>query len=612
MKPRPHGRPRSPGSPLYNLAWVAAILAGTWHGQQASAQQALEPVPGKTTTGFPAMSNVVQELPPRPQLGPIGIDPMVQLSKPDGEFEIIAGGARLLTLRQEIARDGKVRPLIAAGSQGVIDFDVINSRVIRIVGRRIGVTDLTILTDKNEHYIFRIHVVYDLETLRARLKELFPDALVNVRQSRETLFITGEVRDVIQMRNVLRFINSHMNAEQSVLLVRASGSSAGAGAGGPGAGGAAGGNGAGGGDPNAAPAGPDGAGGADAPADAPGIATPGAGGSSNVTQQVPGIQIINMLKIPGSQQVLLKVCVAEVNRSAFRQLGFSFNWGNGSMDLISSPATGTTFPFGLPAAAGALTAGTTSLSNSGAVFPTPFFAYTLAAMRSNSLARILAEPNLTTMSGSPASFLSGGEIPIPTPQAGAAGAAVVTISFKPFGTRVEFTPTVLDKETIRLTVTPEVSAPNFTLGVGVGGFTVPAFLSRRASATVEMREGQTMAIAGLLQLTQTNTRTGPPLLSDVPYVGALFRDTQTNRAETELMISVTPYLVEPLNPNQTPRRPGDEINEPNDLEAYLLGRLEGRTGRDARSTTKWDDPIGFRRIFNLEKRKVHGVVGFSD
>lgn len=615
MKPRPHGRLRSLGSPLYSLAWIAAILTGTWHGQVAVAQQAPEPVPGKLDSGFTSGLNVVQEIPSRPQLGPIGIDPLVQLSKVDGEFEIIAGTSRLLTLRTEIAREGKVRPLIAAGSQQVIDFDVINSRVIRVVGRRIGTTDLTILTDKNEHYVFRIHVVYDMETLRHRINELFPDAVINLRQSRETVFVSGEVRDVIQMRNAIRAITSHLNAEQQALLGRTTGGGGGgaAGQGGQGApdagGGQGGAGGQGGGDPNAPPADPNNPNPGDQPNNDPGVASGGGNRQGNFSGQVPGVQVINLLKIPGSQQVLLKVVVAEVNRTAFRQLGFSFTWGNGNTSLVSAPQVGTSFPNGFPVGNGA--SGGASLSSSGAVFATPFFAYTLAAMRANSMARVLAEPNLTTLSGHPASFLSGGQIPVPTPQGGA-GATVVTITFKDFGTRVEFTPVVLDRDVIRLTVTPEVSAPNFTVVTAIGGTIVPSFISRRASATVEMREGQTMAMAGLLQMTQANVRTGPPLLSDVPYVGALFRDSQLNRAETELLISVTPYLVEAMNPNQVPRRPGDEINEPNDLEAYLLGRLEGRTGRDNRSTTKWDDPIGFRRIFNLEKRKVSGVVGFSD
>jgi hypothetical protein len=176
-----------------------------------------------TQQGFRSQLPVVQEIPSRPQIGPEGIDAMFRVSNIDGEFEVIAAQSRFLILKRDLARDGKVRAMVAVGNVGIIDFDIIHSRLIRVVGRRVGSTDLTIMTDNNEIYTLRVHVVYDLETLRGRLSQQFPATQIPLRQSRETLTLTGEARDPIEERNALRGINSLINAEQSILLMRSSG-----------------------------------------------------------------------------------------------------------------------------------------------------------------------------------------------------------------------------------------------------------------------------------------------------------------------------------------------------------------------------------------------------
>jgi len=176
--------------------------------------------------GFRSLLPLVKEIPSRPQIGPDGIDSLLQISSIDGEFEIIAGQARYLILKRDLARpdgQGKVRPLVAAGNSTIIDLDIIHSRLIRVVGRRIGATDLTILLDDNSLYTLRVHVVYDLETLRSRLSQQFPEVQIPLRQTRETITVSGMAPDPLDMRNVIRMIRTNADAEQSVLLGRTTG-----------------------------------------------------------------------------------------------------------------------------------------------------------------------------------------------------------------------------------------------------------------------------------------------------------------------------------------------------------------------------------------------------
>lgn len=205
-------------------------LAALFLGLPAAFAQVRRPQEDRHTLvqqGFRSDLPVVKELPSRPQIGPDGIDAMFGLSSIDGEFEVIAAQAKYLHLKRDLARDGKLRPLVAVGHVGVLDVDIINSRLIRVVGRRVGTTDLTIMTDTGEFYALRVHVVYDLETLRGRIAQQFPESRIPLRQSRETIVVSGDARDPIETRNGLRFLGSHLNAEQSVILGRTSGGGSG-------------------------------------------------------------------------------------------------------------------------------------------------------------------------------------------------------------------------------------------------------------------------------------------------------------------------------------------------------------------------------------------------
>ena len=206
------------------------------------------------------------------------------------------------------------------------------------------------------------------------------------------------------------------------------------------------------------------------------------------------------------------------------------------------------------------------------------------------------------------------EFPVPVPQAGGGISNNITIEWKDFGVLLNFVPFVMDDETIRLHVAPEVSSIDFSIGTTlvVGGDRVPGVNTRRSETTVELKQGQTLAIAGLLQVDLDADTSRIPGLGDLPYIGPLFSSTSHERTEKELLVLVTPFLVSPMCEDQVPALPGSEIKDPNDLEFYFLNRIEGRTGRDYRLTTNYADQFHLRRLLHLEQKYVRGPVGFSD
>ncbi len=186
------------------------------------------------------------------------------------------------------------------------------------------------------------------------------------------------------------------------------------------------------------------------------------------------------------------------------------------------------------------------------------------------LARSLAEPNLVALSGDTASFLAGGEFPVPVP--GALGQ--VTIDYKKYGVGLAFTPTVLNGGLINLKIKPEVSQLDTSHPVQVAGISIPPLIVRRASTTLELRDGQSFMLGGLLQNTSNNDQDQLPWLGDVPVLGALFRSTQYQKNETDLVILVTPHIVRPLAPNNPLHTPLDNTLPANDVDFFLMGKTE--------------------------------------
>jgi pilus assembly protein CpaC len=295
----------------------------------------------------------------------------------------------------------------------------------------------------------------------------------------------------------------------------------------------------------------------------------------------PDLQVINMLQLPGgqqSEQVLLQVRFAEVNRRALTELGISlFTGPTGVEDWIGR---GTTQQFAAPdfdelervevdgelvSASGKFTFSDflnlfifNNKHNVGGV---------IKALESRGFLQSLAEPNLIAYNGQEASFLAGGEFPVPVVQ-GATG--TVSILFKEFGIKLTFTPTIAG-DTIRLKVLPEVSSLDFANGITLQGFRVPALITRRAQTDVELRDGQSFAIAGLLNNLSQEDRASIPILGSLPIIGPLFRSKAERQEQTELMVLITPRLVRPLNPDEVPPLP-------NELQRFL--QPEERLGQE--------------------------------
>ncbi|MDP2268080.1 MAG: type II and III secretion system protein family protein, partial [Deltaproteobacteria bacterium] len=192
------------------------------------------------------------------------------------------------------------------------------------------------------------------------------------------------------------------------------------------------------------------------------------------------------------------------------------------------------------------------------------------ALKENGLTKVLAEPTLITTSGRTANFLAGGEYPVPIPSRDG-----ISIEYKTFGVGLSFTPTVLSNEKISIEVKPEVSELDFTNAVAISGYVVPGLSTRRVSTVIELADGQSFAVAGLLKEDVREIVSKFPLLGDIPILGVLFRSTSFQKNETELVIIVTPHLVKPVDMAKQ-SLPTDAFVEPDDFEFYLLGSLEGR------------------------------------
>ena len=290
-------------------------------------------------------------------------------------------------------------------------------------------------------------------------------------------------------------------------------------------------------------------------------------------------KVINLLRVGGLHQVMLEVRVAEMERTLLRRLGVNLAAASGSgqsFGVSSLRSLASVLPPADPSAA--LLAGPIGLGVSHAVnalfrFQSGSTSWTgfIDALKEENLVKVLAEPTLVALSGQEAHFLAGGEFPIPVPQS----FGVTTIQFKKFGIQLNFTPVVLSPTRISITVSPEVSDLDFANGLALQGFVVPAITTRRASTVVELEDGQSFAIAGLLRNSVRETVSKFPVLGDIPILGALFRSSSFQKNETELVIIVTPRLVTPVTEAELPL-PTEQYLEPDDVEFYLRGRLQGR------------------------------------
>lgn len=578
-----------------------------------SISPAAEPPPAGLPTITPQVPSRLESTSLRHQKASSFID---RISRSDAAISIVVGQGRTLTLGKDLQwpTGDAAPPSVSVSDPLVADVVVIGSRQIRVLGRRIGITDLTVSSGTGEEYSYEIHVEMDLRLLEAKLAQLFPDAHIRLAHLGPNLIVEGEARDTQQLDQISRVLKKAISATITVDPRAGLRSQTGLG------------NAANQGNPNAAPQ-PQGN-----PQDAAGNSAGDPNGAQGDPDQAveqivlpqPGrpytagaveVEIINLMRIPGPQQVMLHVQIAELNRTAYRQIGADLLF-EGSGNFVGTRMTNLTEASSNATVAGLL--GNIATKSADAttafgIFEGAGFHAFISALRRNQVFTVLAEPNLVAMHGHRADFLAGGQFPVPVPQSGAGGGpATVTIEYKPYGVSLSFVPYVIDGEVIRMEVDPGVSSIDYSLGTEVSGVRVPGLNTRQSHTTVEMREGQTLAIAGLMQVALEGTTNRIPGLGDLPYIGPFFSNTTGQRVEKELLVLVTPHLVQAMSPDQVGHLPGTEVYEPNDLEFYLLNRIEGHTGHaEYRSTLQADDPWGCQRRLLIECEYVHGPHGFS-
>ncbi len=296
--------------------------------------------------------------------------------------------------------------------------------------------------------------------------------------------------------------------------------------------------------------------------------------------------VLNLMQVKTGQQVMLRVRVGEIRRTALKKIGVGLEGVKSTGNLLFPFATGGAAPLGTPGSA------LGAFGTAGVVLDTNSFdlSATLDMLEQNGLFKVLAEPNLVAISGEKAEFLAGGQFPVPIVQQ----ERTISVDYKTFGVEVEFTPMVLSQNRVRLTVEPEVSELSNEAAISFAGYNVPSITSRRAKTTVELAPGESFMIAGLMKDDMRSSISQIPGLSEIPVLSALFRSTAFQRNETELVIAVTPYLVDPVASNDI-RLPTDDFRAPSTMEMMFYGALSRVSGGDPRQSQgpALEGPVGY-------------------
>ena len=504
------------------------------------------------------------------------------IKAPEAEISVAEGQSKVIEARRELTR-------IVISNPAVADVELLadqpGSRLLNLYGKTFGTTTLTMWDQTNRPVSFLVRVSLDTKDLDARIRQAFPGADVKVRQVGPQIILDGQVPDSKTMADVVHLVTFNLMSSPSFRAAGGSGVAMAASA-----------------------------------------ATGGGSGGGR------GLVIINRVTVPGPRQVLLHVKIAEINRSATRSIGVSWLYARGQSIFGSVAGNNATLSATANAAYnqtsnkfGFVNPTSSTFSGTGSATPGPnsplfgvfnagHFSLFIDALRTNNLAKILAEPNLVALDGQPARFLVGGMFPFPVPQSSSipGGTAVVTVQFQRFGTILTFLPEILPNDVIRLDVEPVISELNYAQTTQVGTGTVPSITERSARTVVELREGQSLAIAGLLQTVTNASSVRVPGLGDLPIVGPWFSANSIETVETETIVLVTPELVSPLEKNQVTTAPGDRVFQPNDPEFYLLGRIEGKLGREFRATVGQQDPLNLMKHFQSEQQWVIGPHGYAD
>jgi len=446
----------------------------------------------------------------------------------------------------------------------IVAVQPISPKQLLVTGKANGQTNIVLWDKSDQQYVLNVTVELDLDRLNETFKEIDPMGDAHASSMMGRVVLTGTVTSALRAERM---------ADLAALFV---------------------------------------------PAGRQGSTGQRVGGTSGGSQGGL-VSVLNYLQVAGEQQVLLKCIVAEVSRRATRELGINgFLAGNNLKDGFAVNQIGGINPINIGAAGGASATGNIpfltdasginigSAATASLGFPRLQMQLFLRAMVDNQLAHILAEPNLVAISGETATFLAGGEFPIPVPQ----GNQQVTIEFRQFGVRLNFTPIVRSNQTIRLRVAPEVSELDFTTAVQIEGFVVPGLSSRSTETTVELGSGQTIAIAGLLNERINGLASQLPGIGELPVLGALFRSVSYQRSLSELVVLVTPEIVSPLEPHQPVSLPTDGASDPSNFELYMLGIIEGERHVDADG----DDSLTLHALMKSQpdEEYLHGPWGYAE
>jgi pilus assembly protein CpaC len=405
-------------------------------------------------------------------------------SDADGIISISRGATAVLTRPDSLRR-------VSIADANIADYVLFPPNQLLINGISVGSTSLVLWGAGSTPRIFTIQVTADIETLRRELRELFPDADLDIQSTGQTVILSGEVRDPAVRRKAL---------EVAATL---------------------------------------------------------------------GVPIVDNIQAPSPEQILLHVEFAEVSRSVLKEFGTSL------LQIINPARLDHAFDQDDEHAIETISGGVVTLMVAG---DGASLTAVLRALKNTGEFRSLAEPNLVTIEGQTASFLAGGEFPFPTVQGGQSNS--VTITWKEFGIRLNFTPNITNSGNIRLHVAPEVSSLDFANGLTFSGFQIPSILARRVETDVELRSGQTLAIGGLLDNSMLDDVDKIPLLGDIPLLGYFFRSESVRQNRTELLVLVTPYILDSNNLPAPPLPTGtpEEWDWDGHISDWIRARPDTTTG----------------------------------
>jgi pilus assembly protein CpaC len=505
---------------------------------------------------------------------------------PANTLDMIVGRLRLMLLKETPKR-------IQIGDERIAIYNLVHERELTIVGRQVGTTVLNLwfadAADKTKEKVlsYLVRVLPDPEAkerlekvyqaLEVEINRAFPNSFIHVSLIGDKVAVCGQAHDIFEATQILRVVRANVTPGEDAARIPISNLNL-----------------------TVQP------GDLSAPGGTPGL-------DSFITAGGPNV--INLIRVPGEQQVMLRVVVAEINRTAARSLGVNFSIRNNEGTLVFGQLTGSSIGNSLGSlgfTTGISNGSTTSTLNPNllASLDNGRVNVAISALRELNYARSLAEPVLTTLNGQEATFQAGGEFPVPI-VTGYTQSGLQGVNFVPYGVQLRFTPFVTDKDRIRLNVRAEVSTRDVAGGANINGTGVPGLNTRNFQTTVELREGQTLAVAGLLQTNLGADAARIPFLGDLPVVGKLFGLDHSSYGEQELVVLVTPELVHPMDKHEVPPLPGSDVFEPSDVEFYILGRLESRRSMDFRSAVR-TDCARQKAYYRCEDTYIFGPHGHCD